>query len=277
MYKLCVLGSPISHSFSPLIHNVFACDGGLDVSYIKIECTKEMLPETVKRLIFEGYHGFNCTMPLKEEITRLADFSDEAVKTLTSANTIKVENKKLYAYTTDGDGLCIAIERKLGKSLENIKVVVAGCGAAARSIIYSLIKRKSIVTILNRTKYDLPFLQSAIFDGLTSETLNLHAKNCDVFINATSLGMNGFDPFPSLDFIKNMRKDAILCDVVYNPIETELIKTAKYFNIQTVDGIDMLIFQGALAFKIWTGIFPSEKAINKAYLDITDTIKKGSD
>lgn len=274
MYKLAVLGSPISHSFSPLIHSVFADDCDLDVAYIKIECTKEQLNSQVDKLINEGYNGFNCTMPLKEKIAGIADFADDAVKTLLTANTIKVENKKLHSYTTDGDGLCIAIERRTKESLQGKKVVVAGCGAAARSIIFSLIKRKSDVVVLNRTRYDLPFLSSTHFDELNTDTLNKYTKDCDVFINATSLGMKNFEPFPSVYFINNMKSNAVVCDVVYNPIETKLIKTAKEKGLQIVDGIDMLIFQGALAFEIWTGIFPSENAINKAYFKISNSITK---
>ena len=157
--KLAVLGSPIAHSRSPQLQTSFADDCGIsDFSYERIETTRETLLSTVRRLIAQGYDGFNCTMPLKTDMALLSDYLGDEARVLCSANTVAVKDGKLHADTTDGIGILLTVRRGFGdmnipytNAVNGKRVLLLGAGGAARSAALSLKNAGAQLTLANRT------------------------------------------------------------------------------------------------------------------------------
>ena len=277
--KLAVLGSPIAHSRSPQLQSSFAADCGIaDFSYERIETTCETLTETVNRLRDGGYDGFNCTMPLKTDMAKLADFIGEEAKILCSANTVAIKDGKFHADTTDGIGILLTVRRGLGDMsvpytdvVRGKRVVLLGAGGAARSAALSLFRAGAELTIVNRTldgAYALRDMMGADCECLPlSDTAALGkvCGECDILINCTALGMSGKPEFETLSFVDEMKAGAIVIDAVYNPLETALLKYAKERGLNAVSGLWMLVYQGAVAFEKWSGVLPDEDACLKAF------------
>ena len=293
-YKLALLGTPIEHSLSPDIHRIFAEGCGLDIEYIKIDTDKPRLKDTVERLKSEDFSGFNCTMPLKEEIMKYIDWKSGQSEFLGVANTVKInkinnaQNKNnkfmLNGYTTDGDGMAAGI-RYNGIDVTGKNILVFGAGGTTKSVVLALIinKAKNII-ILNRSKANLDIIENLFVDyidlsNIAVDLLNLEniekyikKFDIDILINTSRLGMTGikdseespgFDP--EYNFLRLMKQDSAVVDSVYNPLKTKLLNAAENNNLTTVDGFWMLVYQGMLAFEIWTGRKVPEEYIEKAH------------
>lgn len=268
--KYAVLGSPIAHSRSPQLQNAFARAAGMaDFSYERIETTEETLKSTLKRLIDEDYKGFNCTMPLKTEMAAMADKLTNEAKMLKSVNTVAVKNGILDCTTTDGGGIILTAKRALGESVDGKNILLLGAGGAARSAAFSLVFSGAKLTVLNRTVDNAKALCENVggvgYDELNADTLLEYSKKADVLVNCTSLGMRGKGRFENLDFIMNMKSDSVVIDAVYNPLDTELLVNAKKHGLIAMSGLWMLVYQGALAFKWWTGMLPDEDSCKAAF------------
>lgn len=269
--KLAVLGSPIAHSRSPQLQRVFADSIGLDdFSYERIETTCETLNDTVRRLVAEGYDGFNCTMPLKTDMAALADKLTHEAELLRSVNTVAVRDGRLDCATTDGGGIILTAKRALGESVSGKRVLLLGAGGAARSAALSLSLAGAKLTILNRTLNSALTLNemlggTAVCDALTEDNLNKAAADAELLVNCTAAGMTGQPEFESLDFLGNMKMGTSVIDAVYNPLETRLLSRARELGLNAVSGLWMLVYQGALAFEWWTGILPDETACEAAF------------
>ncbi len=276
--KLAVLGSPIAHSRSPQLQTSFAKDCGIaDFTYERIETTCDTLRGTINRLRDEGYDGFNCTMPLKTDMARLADSLSEEARILCSANTVAVRDGKFYADTTDGIGILLTVRRGFGDmtlspeaAVRGKRVVLLGAGGAARSVALSLKNAGAELIILNRTVSGAKELREMLGIDcpclpLTDEVLCGAAVECDVLINCTALGMSGKPEFSSLSFVDALREDALVVDAVYNPLETALLKRAKERGLGALSGLWMLVYQGAVSFEKWSGVLPGEDACERAF------------
>ncbi len=275
--KLAVLGSPIAHSRSPQLQTSFARDCGIeDFSYERIETTRETLLPTIRRLVEEGYHGFNCTMPLKTDMALLADFLEDEARVLCSANTVAVRDGKLHADTTDGGGILLTIRRgysetkRSEQSIAGKRVTLLGAGGAARSAALSLKNAGAELTILNRTLGSAIALRTMLgvpceCMGLDEASLIAASEDCEILINCTAAGMAGKPEFESLAFIDALPSDALVIDAVYNPLETTLLKRAAARGLTAMSGLWMLVYQGAIAFEKWSGVLPDEDACKRAF------------
>ena len=268
--KLAVLGSPVAHSRSPQLQASFARDCGVSqFSYERIETTRDTLIDTVRRLMAEGYDGFNCTMPLKTDMALLADYLGDEARVLCSANTVAVKDGRLHADTTDGVGILLTARRGYGECdkpyadcVNGKRVTLLGAGGAARSAALSLKNAGAELTILNRTLDSAYSLRNML--GVDCECLPLEdesslrraARECDILINCTAAGMSGKPEFKSLAFVDELRRDAMVIDAVYNPLETALLKRAATRGLTAMSGLWMLVYQGAVAFEKWSGILP---------------------
>ncbi len=268
--KLAVLGTPIAHSRSPQLQECFAEAAGIkDFSYERIECDCPQLEVTVARLVCEDYAGFNCTMPLKTDMSELADTLTEEAKRLHSVNTVTIFSGRLNGDTTDGGGIILSARRALGDNLKGLRCVLLGAGGSARSAALSLYLAGAELTILNRTPESaarlVEMLGGGAYDELTPESLVDYAKSADLLVNCTSQGMTGKDAFKSLAFVDSLPRDAVVIDAVYNPLETELLRTVRESGRNALSGLWMLVYQGALAFRNWTGVLPDEEACERAF------------
>ena len=268
--KCGVIGHPISHSKSPLIHNYWIKTYNLDGSYEAIDIAPEELKTGVERLIDEGYKGFNVTIPHKEAIMELCDSVDHNAQAIGAVNTVLIEDGKLRGMNTDGFGFLNNIwDFDPEFEFEDKNVVVLGAGGAARAIISGLIgEMVAHVHLLNRTREKAEKIQDEM--SFTSDLIQVHnwenssqiLNKADLLVNTTSLGMEGHPPL-DID-ISDLPGEALVNDIVYAPLETELLKKANMRGNIAITGIGMLIHQARPAFKEWFGLLP----------DVTDELKE---
>ncbi|WP_033154331.1 shikimate dehydrogenase [Pseudobutyrivibrio ruminis] len=261
---ICLLGSPVSHSISPAMHNTAFDALGLDFSYMAFDVSKEDLPTAVEGLKKINCCNFNLTMPLKTAIIPLLDEIDEAAELAQSVNTCVCQDGKLVGYTTDGIGFLQSM-KDCGIKYTGTTITILGAGGAATSIItqaamegvekINIFKRKNasfqkVVDFADRltksTNCDL-----FVYDMEDMDILNFSLQESDILINSTNVGMGDDDR--SLVPKEFLHPGLTVCDVIYHPAETRLLKDAKACGCKTMNGKYMLLYQGAAAFKLWTG------------------------
>ena len=275
MKKAAVIGNPIEHSKSPLIHNYWLKELEIEGSYEAIKADNEKdFENVVDRLIEKEYCGFNITVPYKLKAHELAHKKIDYPKcpyheNLMASNTIKIDKKgELHSYNTDYFGFAASLIQN-NIFINKIKnIVILGAGGAARSIIFGLLseelKAKTKITLLNRSeKRAKNLLEDLQVDGsLKDRDLEIQyypltdftrsTKDCDLLINTTTLGMEGGNE-NSIINLHNSKKNMLVYDIIYNPIETPLLKAAKDLDLKTLNGLSMLINQAAAAFEIIYG------------------------
>lgn len=260
--SVCLIGNPIEHSLSPFIHNFGFGLHNINFAYLAHQVEDNQLKEAVNGLKGLNYIGCNVTYPHKTKvIDYLDEISDEA-KLIGAVNTIKNEAGKLVGYNTDGIGFVEGLKNK-GFDLNNKKICILGAGGAARSIIVSLLKEFECSVIicnrdigkaleicegLNRHKH---LFNGKITSCIDPSLLNTVTK-ADVLINCTPVGMSPAED--SIPFEEDIILDEnmLVCDLIYKPYETKLLKKAKELGCKVHYGLDMLIFQAIVAFRIWT-------------------------
>ncbi len=257
--KTAVLGWPIKHSRSPLIHNYWLQSYGIEGSYEKIAVTPEKFEKTIRSMPDLGYVGANLTIPHKQAIFHLADELDHVARTTGAANTIWWDDGKLCATNTDVTGFMTNLQRSAPDWHKTDGcVAVIGAGGAARGIVYGLLKAGvEEVRIFNRTR-ERGIELSHCFDVRVKvedwDNRNERIRDCHTLVNATSLGMEGCPPL-DLD-LTMLRQDSVVVDIVYSPLETRLLAQAKQLGHVTVDGLGMLLHQAAPGFAKWYGRRP---------------------
>jgi shikimate dehydrogenase len=266
-----VLGYPVRHSRSPAMHNAAFRALGLDIVYVPFEVHPDNLEKAVSGIRALGFLGVNLTIPHKERVAQFLDWIDEEARLIGSVNTIHNVEGVLRGYSTDGQGFIKALENA-GKRPEGSNAVVLGAGGAARATAYALVTRGVTVTIANRTfsrAVELAGLLSYISGkdvkavSLDSEETQKAIQSADLLVNCTSVGMYpnvDEQPIPS----EWLHPGLFVYDQIYNPLETRLIKAAKKIGAQAVNGVGMLVYQGAIAFEIWTGQSPPIDVMEKA-------------
>ena len=257
--KVGIIGSPISHSLSPLIHNYWMKKHNIEGNYSCFDVKKKDVKSFVKKAKLEKYLGFNVTIPHKQNIINSLDEISTEAKALGAVNTVAIKNGRAFGYNTDTQGFIenLNFYYPTWSSQKGVACVI-GAGGAARAAVWALLKKKFYkIQILNRTKEralaliadmknHFP-LASFSFSNLT-EAITDGAVLC---INTTSLGMKGQPPLKMN--LSHLHKEAIVYDLIYLPTETELILQAKRYNFSTLGGVGMLLFQAAPAFQMWFG------------------------
>jgi len=270
MKKFAVLGSPIEHSLSPEIHNLFSRQTGIDLTYEAIEVSESSFVETVNRLFNLGYDGLNITLPLKGMAFENAIKTSVESTQIKAVNTLWIENNEINGHSTDGGGLVMDLSLK-GLEIRENSVLIIGAGAAARSIIPALIKLKPAkISIANRTsekaiKLAQDFKSSYAEIYGTGLELKNHLIGYDAIINTSSHEALG----SSIEFSNIIFKNTKwFYDLMYAKSTTSFVKNAKKNGVKnSCDGIGMLIAQAALSFEIWTGIKPEIGTIMDEFTD----------
>lgn len=255
-----LIGDPVGQSLSPAMHNAAFRALGLNCAYITLHVPKPTLANAIAGVRALGIAGLNVTIPHKISIISLLDELDESANLVGAVNTVKNNRGKLIGFNTDGEGALRALEEKID-SVKGKEVVLLGAGGAARAIAFSLARVGARLTIANRTVPRAQALASAVEQKLSTNVkvaslnraeLTKALKNVDVLINATSVGMH-----PKIDKTlvraNMMRRGLVVYDIVYKPLRTKLLREARRAGGKTIDGLGMLVHQGALAFEIWTG------------------------
>ena len=252
MKKFLVIGNPIEHSLSPLLHNYWIKNNGIEAIYEKQKLDENELKQLMSQVKEKKIEGINVTVPFKKVVIPFLDeLSAEAEKTQ-SVNTIYLNNNKIIGHNTDIVGFEISI-KKFNYDLHNKEVLILGAGGVVSSIIFALIKMKvSKIKISNRTKQNAENLKKLFKDIEIVEWGKL--PYFDMIINATSLGLKKEDNI-NLNF-SSISKNKFFYDVIYNPTETNFLKIGKNLGNMIQNGKMMFIYQAFSAFYIWHGIEP---------------------
>lgn len=259
--KLCVIGDPVLHSKSPLIQNTMLAALGLDYLYLCQSVPRGRAGEWLRCADFAGYAGFNATMPHKEELFPLMDELDEDARMYGAVNTVCIRDGRYYGYNTDGRGFLAAL-RHAGVETEGKNVLLLGAGGAARAVGPKLCQagRAAQVTVANRTVEKASALCAQGPEGrmvptdFCRETLCRLAEKADLVVNCTNLGMTGTTgQFEDFSFLDGLGPGAAVCDLIYAPEETELLRQARLRGLTAINGLGMLIWQAIFALEHFTG------------------------
>lgn len=257
--KAFVVGHPIRHSRSPLIHGHWLERHGLAGSYERIDVPPEEFEAFLRGFGSRGYRGGNVTIPHKEAACRLADRVTDRARRLQAANTLWIENGLVHADNTDVVGYAASLDQALGAGWEQGvgTAVILGAGGAARAVAAALLDRGLAVQVANRTlerAEALRDLSSERISALPWGALPQALPRAGLLINTTSLGMAGQPPL-ELD-LAALPETAIVSDIVYVPLETPLLAAARKRGLRTVDGLGMLLHQAVPGFARWFGVTP---------------------
>ena len=249
-----VIGDPIDHSLSPNIHNAAFRHSKLDHTYIAYKIPAGELAAGIEALKAIKIAGFNVTIPHKIEMMKFLDEMDTTCKVIGAVNTVLNENGKLKGYNTDMIGFLDPIKKK-NLTIKNSQVLLLGAGGAARAIITAMIKEKaSKISIVNRTQENANKLADFAkkiggnVDTISIQEANKLITDYKFIINSTSIGMRNE---PSPISTENIGKNSIVYDIVYQPINTDLIKKSKENGATIIYGYEMLLSQAACSFEIW--------------------------
>ncbi|MCR5097555.1 MAG: shikimate dehydrogenase [Lachnospiraceae bacterium] len=288
MYAL--LGHPVAHSMSPAMHNRAFEELGIDAKYVLIDVEEDELPDVVLTLKDMGYCGWNITMPLKSAMVPYCDELSDAARLCGAVNTVVVRDGRLTGYTTDGQGYTDSLADPeaymVGGDAKNVEaetvsgkiLTILGCGGAARSIIVQAALDKAAGIHVCKRK-NASFDEAVAFcwqvseetgvpidvvDMSTPQDLKWAIDDAQILTNATNVGMEGTDlmsPVPA----EFLRSELLVSDIIYHPQMTQLLTDAKNAGAKIHSGKWMLLYQGAAAFKLWTGRQMQVEAVKNVF------------
>jgi shikimate dehydrogenase len=255
-----VIGDPVDHSLSPAMQNAAFEALGLDCVYLAFHVLPSRVEDALRGMYSFGINGLNVTMPHKNVVIPFLDEVDDTARFLGSVNTILNSSGKLRGFSTDGTGASRALEKN-GTDVVGAKLVVLGGGGAAKAIAYTLACEVAELTLLNRTPEKLVDLAEAIhrkfhkkitIGSTSSSEVQRSLQKADILVNATSLGMH---PHEAQSLVKPewLKSRLTVMDIVYSPLKTKLAQDAQASGARVVSGVEMLVYQGAASFEIWTG------------------------
>ncbi|GAB6101759.1 shikimate dehydrogenase [Thermococcus atlanticus] len=255
-----LIGKPVEHSLSPVIHNALFKKYSISAVYLAFEV--DDLESAVGGVRALGISGLNVTMPHKERILEFLDELSEEARAIGSVNTVVNRGGKLIGYNTDGIGALKALKRFT--EVEGKRILLLGAGGAGKAIAHTF-SRLTRVVVLNRTERKAKELEKFGVKGekLSKESLEYYLSWADIVINATSIGMNeDRSPIPK----GLLRENLVVFDIIYSPLETRLLREAREVGCLTIDGLWMLIHQGAESFRLWTGVKPDVEFMRREAL-----------
>ncbi len=255
--KFGIIGNPIKHSLSPVLHNYWFKKYKIDANYSIIETSEKDISNVIKRVKERDLVGINITLPFKQRVVRHIDLLVNDAELTSSVNTLYQDEKGLIVgENTDVFGLQAAYLKEVDNANKK-KTLIIGAGGVSPSVILSLQKSGvRNISITNRTLEKCIFLRKKFknLQIINWEDMKNQIKDFDIIINATSLGLKNGKDF-NFDF-KNPKKDLIFIDTIYNPLETKTSKYLKDKNIKVFNGLDMFIYQGQKSFYLWNKINP---------------------
>jgi shikimate dehydrogenase len=274
-----LLGSPVSHSKSPLMHNEAFRYLGLDYVYLCFDVTEETLPDAVRGLKAMGARGFNLTMPNKNKVVELLDELSPAARLLGAVNTVVNDNGRLIGYNTDGTGYMQSV-LDAGHNVIGKTMTIMGAGGAATAIcaqaaldgvdtLHVFARRTSrfwsrMQALVDNINQTLP-CRVQLHENEDQSALKSALMESALFLNATSVGMAPDVDGTILPDTSLLHKDLVVSDVIYNPQETRLLREAREMGCATFNGMYMLLYQGAEAFRLWTGVDMPVELIKAKY------------
>ncbi|MDH5510563.1 MAG: shikimate dehydrogenase [Nitrospinota bacterium] len=268
-YRLGIIGHPLGHTLSPVMHQAAARELGLSLTYDPFDVAPENLPKYMEDLRHGELDGLNVTVPHKMAVMEHMDEVSEEAQRIGAVNTIVISAGRLAGHNTDAYGFITSVTQNGGIDPANKKSLVMGAGGASRAVVWAMLKAGAYVTIANRTQEKAAKIAND-FGGVGAPVevvefgageLAHIAGNADIIVNASSVGMKGAGPGSLPDLQGYLRKGQLVVDIVYRPLNTPLLEMARLAGAATLDGLWMLIHQGAGSFEMWTGRqFPTATA-----------------
>jgi shikimate dehydrogenase len=267
-----IIGDPVHHSLSPAMHNAAFNSLQLNSSYIAFRVPKGQLEESIDALRAIGVGGFNVTIPHKVDILKFMDYLDPSAEKATAVNTVHNVDGILKGYNTDIFGFIEPL-RKRNVNFNGMNILLLGAGGSARAVIAAFSETKGInkITIANRTQEKaLQLAKKGIDLGVECHVTEMDnikriAVESHLIVNTTSIGMY---EEPSVISYEHISKNAIVYDIVYKPVITNLLENARYAGADVVYGYEMLLEQGARAFEIWTDLQAPREVMKKSLLGV---------
>jgi len=276
---LCLIGSPVGHSGSPVMYNYSFQKLGIDYAYLAFDVKEEQTAEAIKALRLFNVRGFNITMPCKTAALSCCDELSKAAELIGAVNTVVNENGRLIGHNTDGMGW-VRNCRENGVEITGKKMTIAGSGGAATAIEITCalegIREMSIFALkdsfyanaqatVEKIRTHVPGCTVNLYDLADKEKFYQEIADSDIFANATRVGMKPLDDQSLIEDRSAFRKDLVVADVVYNPKVTKLLADAKAAGCKTISGQGMLLWQGAEAFRLYTGQEMPADEVQKRY------------
>jgi len=279
-----LLGLPLGHSVSPAMHNCAFEKLGMDYCYMPVEVSPTDLETVFAGLTKMNVGGFNVTIPHKIQIIKYLDELDPLAQAIGAVNTICIKDGKTKGYNTDGEGFVRSLEEKTDISVQGKRFFILGCGGAVRAIAMTLaFKGAAKIYICNRTLSKARNLTTEINAKINncaepieqiSKAIQPFLQKCDILINGSQVGMHPHQDVSPIDK-SLLSKNLIVSDIVYNPLMTKLLEDAQQVGCTVVDGLGMLIYQGAAAFQLWTGVEPIIEEMAAAAYKLMTVNSKG--
>ena len=273
--RVCaIIGDPVEHSLSPAMHNAAFKKLGLNIVYVTFTVTRNELKEAISGARRLGLRGLNVTMPHKTAVMKYLDKTVKTAKSIGAVNTILNDQGILTGFNTDGVGAMIALQEN-DVFTEGKKLLLLGAGGAGKAIAFQAAQEVEELVILNRTSEKAEMLAEVLgkkfgrkVNGgtLSPEILKEEMQTTDILVNATSVGMHpnvNRSPVPP----GLLRPDLCVMDIIYNPLETKLVKDTKAVGAKVVSGLEMLVDQGAVSFQIWTNCPAPVEVMKEAALN----------
>ena len=246
--KLGIVGNPVEHSLSPKMHSAAMKALNITGSYKLLPTPQKEMAERMQE-IREKYQGVNITIPYKKAIIEYIDLLDDTAAAIGAINTVVNRSGQLIGYNTDAPGFYWALENA---RLTPGEALVLGAGGAARAIVYELVSRGWLVAVFNRTaKKAFELVEQLGGWVVVNKKIEKAVSKTPLLINATSVGLNDPNTSPLPDGV--MPESGAVVDIVYKPRKTKLLRDAEAAGLQTLDGLEMLLGQGVLAFELWSG------------------------
>lgn len=275
-----LLGSPVAHSISPMMHNEAFELLNLDYAYLAFDVSLEDLGKVVEALKIMNCRGFNCTMPHKNLVCEYVDHLTDAAKLIGAVNTVVNDNGILTGHNTDGIGYMQSVQAA-GYDIIGKNMTLLGTGGAATAICaQAALDGVKKINVFNRRGKSFENFQTfidkinqhtdchvALYDIVDTTSLRQSLKDSSILTNGTSVGMAPKENASIINDTSLFHEGLIVSDVIYNPEETQLLKLAKEHGCHTFNGLYMLLYQGAEAFKIWTGKEMPIEPIKEKYFD----------
>ncbi|MGC8667588.1 MAG: shikimate dehydrogenase [Chthonomonadales bacterium] len=273
---LGVFGYPVAHSLSPAMHNAAIAALGLHYVYIPFSVPPAELGAAIRSIRALGIVGVNLTIPHKERALAFLDEVAPDALEVGAVNTLCQAGERLVGYNTDGAGF-LAPLRARGISVKGMRVLVVGAGGAARSVVYALVHEGAHVIVTNRNPERAAALVESVNCSLragaewlpldASEELARRASAADMWVNTTPVGMHPHEDAEPPVPVERLRGRMVVYDLIYNPLETRLLSAAKRVGAVAINGVAMLVGQGAASFRLWTGIEAPADVMERAVLE----------
>lgn len=254
-----LIGDPVDHSMSPTIQNAAFHSMGIDAVYTAFQVSPRRLKVGIQGLRALGVRGFNITLPHKMKVLPYLDGIESSASAIGSVNTVINTDGKLRGYNTDGTGALNALVNA-GAAPEGKSILMFGAGGAGRAVAYALAQQVSSINVINRSAANARHLVNWLrrkfsidiaYATVSSKLLPALIEKADIVVNASSMGMHGIAN-PPVE-AASLRPDQWVFDIVYKPFQTRLLDAAGKAGAKRINGLDMLLNQGACSFELWTG------------------------